>query len=205
VNRKAFVAQRSFLNSGWMTIGTWLSTHPPLSQRMVALDPTLAGSTRLGPTGALLAAAIFGLILLPVGVVGWMGASKFSRLVEETKRKSGQLEASIEPGRRSQPARTAAEARRDSATAARGLAVLGAFLDVERRGDLGLPANTTELRGRWMLKHHGEPIPRDPYDGAYFGYSRTGNLFVVWSSGADGESETEDDIIWRSRPVGENR
>jgi hypothetical protein len=53
-----------------------------------------------------------------------------------------------------------------------------------------------------MLRHSGEPIPRDPYDGDYFGYARTGNLFVLWSSGPDGKSETEDDIVWRSVPAG---
>jgi Zn-dependent protease with chaperone function len=127
VNRQAFVSQRSFLNSGWMTIGTWLATHPPLSQRMVALDPTLAGSTRLRSTGALRAAAILGLILLPVGLAGWMGASKFSRLMEETKRKAAQNaeQTSVEPSRQPARVRTVAEAQRDSAEAARGLGVLG--------------------------------------------------------------------------------
>jgi Zn-dependent protease with chaperone function len=204
VNRKAFVAQRSFLKSGWMTIGTWLSTHPPLSQRMLALDPTLAGSTRLGFSGALLAAAIFAVILLPVGVAGWMGASKFSRFMEEATRKVGQ-KAGADTGPQAQPPRTAAEAQRDSAEAARGLAALGAFVDVERRGDLGLPANGSELRARWILKHDGEPIPRDPFDGGYYGYGKTGALFVLWSSGADGESDTKDDIVWRSRPMGGTR
>ncbi|MFL5403382.1 MAG: M48 family metallopeptidase [Gemmatimonadales bacterium] len=202
VNRRAFVAQRSFLESGWMTIGTWLATHPPLSQRMVALDPTLAGSTRLRWSGTLRAIAIIGVILLPVGLAGWMGASKFTRLVEETKRKAEQnaQQTTTEPSRGSRPARTAAEARRDSVAAVRRLEVLGAFLGGERRSDLGLPASSRELSARWMLKHTGQAIPRDPYDGEQFGYLRTGDRFVIWSSGPDGESETDDDIVWRSQP-----
>ncbi len=207
VNRRAFVAQRSFLDSGWMTIGTWLMTHPPLSQRMVALDPTLAGSTRFRPAGSFRAAMIVGLILLPIVGLGWMGASKFSRLVAETQRKAAQNAGATtaDPDRSTRPARSAAEMQRDSAEAARRLGVIGAFLDGERQGELGLPATNRELTARWMLKHSGEVMPRDPFDGDYFGYARTGNLFVLWSSGPDGESETEDDIIWRSVPAGGNR
>jgi hypothetical protein len=136
-----------------------------------------------------------------------MGASKFSSLVEETKRKAEQnaQPTSGDSARQSQPARTPAEAQGDSAEAARGLSVLGAFLDAEGRNDLGLPATAGEVRGRWMLRHSGEPIPRDPYDGDYFGYARTGNLFVLWSSGPDRKSETEDDIVWRSGPAGGTR
>lgn len=202
VNRRAFVAQRSFLNSGWMTIGTWLSTHPPLSQRMVALDPTLAGATRPRSTGTLRAAAIFALILLPIGLAGWLGATKFSRIIEATKRKA-ELRAeqtNAEGTDQTTSAPPAAPARRDSAEAAHGLRVLGTFLNAERGGELGLPANSNELRARWMLTREGEAIPRDPYDGEHFGYMRTGDLFVLWSSGPDGKSETEDDIVWRSGP-----
>jgi Zn-dependent protease with chaperone function len=42
VNLPAFVQQRDDLNTGWMRIGEWSSTHPPLARRVVALDPALA-------------------------------------------------------------------------------------------------------------------------------------------------------------------
>lgn len=51
VNREAMVRQREQLNTGWMRIGEWLTTHPPLSHRMAALDPALdaiAGPTTAG-------------------------------------------------------------------------------------------------------------------------------------------------------------
>src|SRR5688500_18719366 len=44
VNRVALVAQRASLNNGWMTLGEWLSTHPPLSKRLAALEPGLIGN-----------------------------------------------------------------------------------------------------------------------------------------------------------------
>jgi Zn-dependent protease with chaperone function len=42
INVKAFADQRGDLNTGFITIGKWLSTHPPLSERMVALHSALA-------------------------------------------------------------------------------------------------------------------------------------------------------------------
>ena len=36
VNRRSLVAQRSDLNTIWMKIGHWLSTHPPIAHRLAA-------------------------------------------------------------------------------------------------------------------------------------------------------------------------
>lgn len=44
VNLQAFVKQQADLNTGLMTIGKWLSTHPPLSERIAALEPDLVKS-----------------------------------------------------------------------------------------------------------------------------------------------------------------
>ncbi len=41
VSREAMVKQINSLNTGWMKIGEWSSTHPMLAKRMYALDPTL--------------------------------------------------------------------------------------------------------------------------------------------------------------------
>jgi peptidase M48-like protein len=90
VNRRAFVAQRGALNTGWMTLGTWLASHPPLSHRMVALDPTLAGGRQLRPVGALRAAAIVALVVLPLMIVGWVGGSKFAGAMKDAQRKAAQ-------------------------------------------------------------------------------------------------------------------
>ena len=42
VNRLALARQRQQMASGWMIVGEWLATHPPLSKRLIALAPQLA-------------------------------------------------------------------------------------------------------------------------------------------------------------------
>lgn len=41
VNLQELARQAENLNTGWMTIGQWLSTHPPLAKRMIALNQGL--------------------------------------------------------------------------------------------------------------------------------------------------------------------
>lgn len=41
VNLEAFVRQREDLNRGWLTLGEWLGSHPPLSKRVAAIDERL--------------------------------------------------------------------------------------------------------------------------------------------------------------------
>ena len=80
-----------------------------------------------------------------------------------------------------------------------GLAKVAAFLDKEQRSGRGLPANSRELYARWVLGQGDAVFPRDPYDGEFFGYTRVGDRYLLWSSGPDGKSETDDDITWPPR------
>jgi Zn-dependent protease with chaperone function len=196
VNRRAFVAQRAGLNTGWMTLGEWLGTHPPLAKRMMALDPSLTrGEPRLRPIGALRAAAIIGLVLLPIALGGWAAATKLPAVMEEAKQNA-------EAQRSTETAPTPANPL-DSAQAVRDLDRLGAFLRAEDSAGRGIPVNSRDLWSIWKATYPGEPIPLDPFDSTRYGYNRTRDGFVLWSSGPDRESDTEDDIEWRlQRQVG---
>ena len=44
VDRRVLMSQHSALNTGWMTLGQWLSTHPPLVKRIAQVDPSLRRS-----------------------------------------------------------------------------------------------------------------------------------------------------------------
>jgi Zn-dependent protease with chaperone function len=189
VNRRAFVSQRAALNTGWMTLGEWLGTHPPLAKRMIALDPSLiAGTPRLMPVGALRAAAIIGLVLLPIGVGTWVGAAKLPALLEQAKANS-QVN-----GESSQPAANPL----DSVQVSQDLDRIGDFLLAEQAAGRGLPTNSRDLWSIWKASYPGQAIPKDAYDGTPYGYYRTRDGFVLWSSGPDRKSDTEDDIEWRS-------
>ncbi|HEU4629327.1 MAG TPA: signal peptidase I, partial [Gemmatimonadaceae bacterium] len=71
VNHAAFVRQRETLNTGWLTLGEWMSTHPPLARRLVQVDPTL-GPRRVGMAGPLRTVALLALILAPLAALGWV-------------------------------------------------------------------------------------------------------------------------------------
>lgn len=58
VNRQALAAQREDLNTGWVTIGEWMGTHPPLSRRIAALEPALLQGRARSHAGWMRALAI---------------------------------------------------------------------------------------------------------------------------------------------------
>ena len=72
VNRRALVAQRSALNTIWMKIGHWLSTHPPIAHRLAALQPSLAEG-RLGGMAAAIGAALVLVLVILVPLAATFG------------------------------------------------------------------------------------------------------------------------------------
>lgn len=183
VNRRVFAAQRAALNTGWMTVGEWLGSHPPLAKRMIALDPSLAaGTPRLRPIGAVRAATIIGLVILPVFIGTWVGASRFSSWIEQVGAE-GQSPVALNP--------------LDSIQVRQDLDRIAAFVQAEHAAGRGIPANTPDLRAIWDETYPGQAMPRDPFDSTAYGYYRTRNGFVLWSSGPDRESDTDDDLLYR--------
>jgi Zn-dependent protease with chaperone function len=70
VNLAAMARQVEDLNSGWLTLGTWLATHPPLSARMIALEEALKPAGYDGSRGLLRALGIVGAVyVLPAFLV----------------------------------------------------------------------------------------------------------------------------------------
>lgn len=185
VNRRVFVAQRAALNTGWMTLGEWLGSHPPLAKRMIALDPSLAaGTPRLQPVGALRAAGIIGLVLLPIGLGSWAAMSKLPAIMEQAKAGANSESRSPNP--------------LDSVRVRQDLDRIGTFITAEETAGRGIPANGRDLGAIWNETYPGEALPKDAFDNTPYGYYRTRDGFVIWSSGPDGESDTDDDIVWRS-------
>lgn len=191
VNREAFVAQRAAFASGWMTIGEWLSTHPPLARRVVAIDPSL-GVGRPAGSGTARAIGILLLIMLgSVAIIG-AGAAAFARMSDliptvQTEQ-SGELFGGL-----AAPAGADGDATGRAAQARADLDALAAFLDDRLDAGSGLPQSQTELATLWE-QATGVPLPADPFDGFAYGYAVEGDTYLIWSSGPDGESATADDI-----------
>jgi Zn-dependent protease with chaperone function len=84
VNLKAMARQVEDLDTGWMTLGTWLASHPPLAARLIALEEVLKPEGYTGSRGMVRALGIVGavyilpvvLMLLVISVLGSLGLLK---------------------------------------------------------------------------------------------------------------------------------
>jgi len=195
VNRAELVRQReTIIRSGLMTLVEWLGTHPPLSKRIAEVDPSAAGNVRVsGSRRGLVAAVVFGipLVLLVIGwqVKGSQAFSDFRAAMDSTlavqKGETTADEPHVVPPDADQRARA-------------DLARIAEFVEQERK--IGtLPWNLAQLKQRMIAQGYRTEFPVDPFDGSDYGYDQRGGDFVVWSTGADQESWTGDDIRYDSR------
>lgn len=186
VNQRALVRQQRDLNTGWMTIGEWLSTHPPLSRRLAMLEPGLAEPRVSRPTGIVRALVILFSITVVFAGISWLVVTKVPAFLEQ---------ASAVPGD------VGYEAPVDAAELVEaGFAEMAAFVDAEQAAGRPIPEDAGELYARWAAAHPGETAPVDPYDGWDFGYDVQEDRYVLWSSGPDRSAGTPDDL-YLERPI----
>ena len=205
VNRAALVRQRADINNGWMTLGSWLSTHPPLSKRLAMLDPSLDGGVRLPSTGAKQAVGIIAaLYFVPVIATVALMATKFGDSFREAMDQANAQQAAAAGGPAGayamlDSAEMAAAVDTSIVIARADMARLAAVIEAERAAGQPIPWDWRELRSMWIVHNPGEPYPEDPFDSSTYGYESKGEDYRLWSTGPDVESYTEDDIIWDSR------
>lgn len=72
INLSSFVRQEGLLQTGLMTLGSWLSSHPPLCRRIAALEPSL--SPRISRVGGTLRAILVLLVGITLSVAVAAGA-----------------------------------------------------------------------------------------------------------------------------------
>lgn len=186
VNRHALVAQRADIDTGWMTLGEWFASHPPLVKRLLEMDPSLRARAGVGGAGRVRALGILGLVVLPLLVAGWLGVSKLPAwfaAIEQQAAAAGGL--------------TGPAAERAAVETQANFETLATFLAREQAAGRPLPESTGELYDRWEAAYPGAVIPTDPFDGAVLGYTREGEGYYLWSSGPDAQPGTEDDLVYR--------
>lgn len=89
VNLGAMARQVHDLNTGWMTIGTWLSTHPPIAKRVIALEQGLRPADYVAHRGVGRALGILGaLYVIPV-VIGIVAAITVGVMSHAKKKAEG--------------------------------------------------------------------------------------------------------------------
>lgn len=178
VNIQALARQQELLNTGWMTLGEWLASHPPLARRVAALDPALRPQLASPHAGPLRALAILGgafLLVLGMTAAGIAAAYWLGRTATREAR---------------QPPAAA-----DAATiqARRDLERLAAAIEDERRRTGRLPPDDGEFDRLWRSQGPNGTDLLDPFGRPYL-YARAGDDYVLYSAGPDGESATADDI-----------
>lgn len=201
VDLSSYVAQREDLDTGWMTIGKWLSGYPPLSARIEAIEPALGGapfvSTR-GPVRAVLILAAFFMVPTVAAMAAFaFWAATFKPLLEAANEEpdlsdypalAALVEAAAAP---TTPEEIAAAADR----ARIGMAQI-AQLVAEHHSSTGeLLFDDDEIATIWSDQRPGEELPLDPFDGLRFGVDRTESGIRLYSSGPDGTPTTDDDLI----------
>ena len=189
VDRRQLAAQQPELDTFWMAIGRWLSTHPPIAARLAALDPGLAAPRPRRAGVVLAAAAVIGaFVLLPIGA----GAGMWAFLKRVEAQAKGAIEAA-EPGGSASPSPAVGA----SGIAESRILSLADVAEDVRQDEGAPPADIDALYKAWSLAHPGDPLPIDPYDGRRLGYRLDGDEYVIWSIGPD-PKDPDDDITYDS-------
>jgi Zn-dependent protease with chaperone function len=180
VDRAALASQHQVMQRGWMLVGQWMSTHPPLSKRLIALVPALAAEEAPRVSAPLrwlrpAFAAAFVVLVGMTSVAMWM-----PRFRASAERKV------VDPA--------VARAKVDE-----DLRALQSMIQADLKAGLPVPWDYEELYHRWYQVHAGKEAPVDPFSGYGYDYDQRGGAYRIWSLGPDAENRTADDIVLDSR------
>lgn len=188
VNLQALVQQKNDMNTGWLTLARWLMGHPPLCDRIAALDPDLAGNLQDSFWAPARALAIVGTVgLLPLLVSSML----FVRVWPE-------VEAALDQAALARQDNSALVETEAFATVREDFGTLSDLIEEFRQRTGRLPENSQAVYSAWRKLRVNQPEPIDPYDGLRYGYVAVGAFYYLTSSGLDGLSDTEDDLTFDS-------
>ena len=191
VNVGALVAQREDTNTGLLTLGEWMGSHPPLSKRIAAISPSLAGG-RYTPTRGRLTAIVILLVVAGILVAGTMGfavaMAKFQDLLPPVDEGyPTAVDGGYEPVTLSE---LTAEDLEMIAQVERDFAELSEFIAEGWAGE-ALPEDLSEVKIRWESERAGA-FPFDPFDGLDYYYILAEDGYFLGSAGPDGGEGIEE-------------
>jgi Zn-dependent protease with chaperone function len=180
VDRRVFARQHAESRM-WMLLGQCMSTHPPISKRLIALKPDIAGEPvaqrRMIAWMRPVCAAGVVVLVVAASVVYWLPQDRVDAydVAPDSPAVRAQVQKDFER--------------------------LRAFLEQEVASGRPLPWDLDDLYIRWgeVQKSTG---PIDPFSGAWYDYDQRGDAYRIWSMGPDGENRTADDIVLDSRTAG---
>ena len=187
LNRRALVAQRSDLNTAWMKIGQWLSTHPTIAHRLAALEPSLATEPAAGRGAAVAALALLGCTIGAPVVAMIALVAVIAPMYQSAQQ--GQLGAEDD----------VAAAPVDASLSAQVEQEIQSLVDAveSHRSEIGgLPADADQMYATWTRLNPDSVEPQDPYSQQRYGYTVEGDRFMISSTGPDAELGSEDDVYY---------
>jgi Zn-dependent protease with chaperone function len=205
VNLEAFVEQRRELDSGWLTIGRWMSGYPPLASRIAAVEPSTSPvpyTWRRGPMRAagILAAIVMIPTIIMIGLTTvWLTQFKpfFDTAIAGANPPGAGDDSAFEE-------RAEVSPLPEAEVAAARLQVEADFATIEavlreHHGATGEVIPDGERLGEvWSERRPGVDLPPDPFDGyMYLVTPLEDGTLELMSSGPDAMPDTEDDIRYR--------
>lgn len=204
---EAFVRQRAELNRAAAKLGTWLSTHPPLCDRIAALDPALeavaVAATRestpkvRAPLGAVavacLAFAVPYLLIVGGGNPQPYLRSQFQRLGFWSYTTAQRFhEAPLTEAKQAELAAALASAK---AEGVRNVSALIVAVEHFAKTKGRLPYDG-EMPSAWKMSFGETPYPEDPEWEAPYGYSTNGRAYLLSASCSGCTYLSEDGGQW---------
>ena len=165
VDLESFAAQSADLDTGWMTLGKWLSRYPPLCERISALEPELRPKGVPGTTGTVRAI----LILAAIFLVPSMATGIFMAVLLPTFQKAFQEAASLDL-EESEPF---VAPENVAAARARFDADFDEFQTMLDEYDARGNPEPEDLYEAWNEVYPDLEAPDDPFDGLPYGYDST--------------------------------
>lgn len=189
VNLQAFVAQKQALDTGWMTLGTWLSTYPPLSARIEAIEPMLGKGIPHSTKGTTRAVFLLVAVMVLPSVVMMAGFGIWMAMLQSQLSQGLDIPTDYEPTR---PMDGTDEER--TAKAQADFAELGAVLREHHAATGEVPVSFEALEEAWPNYRDTAFPSTDPFDGFNYSYLAEDGAVSITSSGVDGEIATDDDV-----------
>lgn len=196
INLYSFAKQGNDLNSTWMTLGRWLASHPPLVDRIAAVEPTLITNrqTRLrGTIGAI--ALIISIFVVPTVTAAAFG-TKIMAVFKQAEKVSQAPQKTDQTERRQL---TTDEAAIASQQAWNDMKALSTVVEEYREKTGELPMNGDATYAAWKILRPGVKPPVDPFDGYNYGYDMDEDRYVILSEGPSTDTQ-DDDLVFKPKP-----
>jgi len=191
VNLQSMVEQKNRMNTGWMTLAKWLMTHPPLCDRLAALEPSLA--QQVPP---LTAGPVRALLILVSAIVFFLGGISVLTIKLILPALKTSMDRAKQQAAQTNPAFPNFDLEFKKQQVDADFLQLAAVIGEHSRKSHALPKNQDELSAIWEKMRPGMEEPFDPFDGNLYVYTKENNNYCLRSSGPDGKPDTGDDIVY---------